>query len=127
MFSFLVNKKKELDKRKISYVYDIAELMRNLEYSKFYELRKGLYPYENSKPKKMLVWEIVMPLGGFKVDYFHNIRASLITIKKEGTELSFVDQTLQYDGMIGMNDLSCNMSKRRLANIIRELNKFISS
>ncbi len=53
-------------------------------------------------------WQSIFHIGIYKIEYFYGIRASLVEVFKNGrTILEYVDQTVQYGALLGLNDCKC--------------------
>jgi hypothetical protein len=131
MFEFLkeffnrkTSKLKKLKYQKLELIYNISRELCELDSPDYYHLRKGLgIASVNSKPDKMFCYTIKFKIDDKILNYCYQIRGSLINItNKDEDILSFVDQTIQYDGCLYYpHDIQIKCSKMTLENLLRDI------
>lgn len=70
----------------------------------------------------MFNYIIKFKIDDIHIEYCYQIRGSLITIVKNKEILTFVDQTIQYSGILfHPHDMSINCSKKILEHLLRDI------
>lgn len=132
MLSFLKNKYKERKELKTRETY-------------FDTLNKKLYTYiylsptslwkrkplglasQNKSPLAMYDFTVDIDLGEYTIKYIHQVRGSLISIcKGSDVVLEWVDQTRQYSGWLGVNDVKNDLTAVELKELNLLLDEYLS-